>query len=133
MNLMTAEPAVCHRALVVEDDPAIRKLVEKLLSRRGIIIDSAHDGREAIAKLDRQDFSIVVLDLMLPEANGYEVISHMKSKRLGIPVVVVSAVSQQALANLDFDVVKMVISKPFDVHDFTEKIASLCAPPPSQA
>jgi len=133
MNLMTAGPADCRRALVVEDDPAIRKLVEKLLSRRGIIIDSAHDGREAIAKLDGGDYSIVVLDLMMPEANGYEVISHMKSKRLTMPVVVVSAVSQQALANLDFDVVKMVISKPFDVHDFTEKIAALCGSPPSQA
>ena len=127
MNLMT-EPAVCHRALVVEDDPAIRKLVEKLLQRRGIVIDSAHDGREAIAKLNGGDYSIVVLDLMLPEASGYEVISHMKSNRLTIPVVVVSAVSQQALANLDLDVVKMVISKPFDVHDFTEKIAALCQP-----
>ena len=127
MNLMT-EPAVCHRALVVEDDPAIRKLVEKLLQRRGIVIDSAHDGREAIAKLNGGDYSIVVLDLMLPEASGYEVVSYMKSNRLTIPVVVVSAVSQQALANLDLDVVKMVISKPFDVHDFTEKIAALCQP-----
>jgi DNA-binding response OmpR family regulator len=41
-------------------------------------------------------------------------------------VVVVSAVSQQALAQLDFDVVKEVISKPFDVHEFTAKIAALC-------
>ncbi len=130
MNFMTA-PGICHRALVVEDDPAIRRLVEKLLQRRGIIIDTAHDGNQAIAKLASGDYSIVVLDLMLPEANGYEVISHMKANRLQIPVVVVSAVSQQALAQLDFDVVKEVISKPFDVHEFTAKIAALCEQPPS--
>jgi DNA-binding response OmpR family regulator len=129
MNLMTE---VCHRALVVEDDPAIRRLVEKLLQRRGIIIETAHDGKEAIAKVMGGNYSIVILDLMLPEANGYEVISYMKANGLRIPVVVVSAVSQQALANLDFDVVKAVISKPFDVHEFTQRIAALCQAP-SQA
>src|SRR4051794_12341073 len=122
MNFMTADPGVCHRALVVEDDPAIRRLVEKLLQRRGIAIDTAHDGKQAIAKLRGAGYSVVVLDLMLPEMNGYEVIAYMKANRLGIPVVVVSAVSQQVLAQLDMDVVKMVIAKPFDVHDFTKKI-----------
>ena len=103
--------------------------MEKLLQRRGIVIDTAHDGKEAIDKLRAGAFSIVILDLMLPEANGYEVIAYMKSAGVRIPVVVVSAVSQQALAKLDFDVVKEVISKPFDVHEFTAKVAALCAQP----
>ena len=132
MNFMT-DPAACKRALVVEDDAAIRRLVEKLLQRRGITIDTAHDGKDAIAKLRATDYSIVVLDLMLPETNGYEVISYMKDNHLRIPVAVVSAVSQQALTRLDFDIVKLVISKPFDVHEFTEKIAALCDERPSQA
>lgn len=114
---------------MVEDDPAIRRLVEKLLQRRGITIDTAHDGKEAIAKITGGDYSIVVLDLMLPEANGYEVISYIKAKGIRVPVVVVSAVSQQALANLDPEVVKLVIAKPFDVHEFTQRVAELCAPP----
>jgi DNA-binding response OmpR family regulator len=133
MNFMTVDPETCQRALVVEDDPAIRRLVEKLLQRRGIVIDTAHDGREALAQLEKNDYSVVVLDLMLPEANGYEVISYIKSNCPGVPVVVVSAVSQQALARLDTEVVKMVISKPFDVHDFTEKIAAACRERPRQA
>jgi DNA-binding response OmpR family regulator len=129
------DPAVCHRALVVEDDPAIRKLVEKLLLRRGIAIDTAHDGKDAIAKIEGNGYSIIVLDLMLPEVNGYEVIAYMKERSVRVPVVVVSAVSQQALKTLDYDVVKDVISKPFDVHEFTNKIAALCeqSHPPSQA
>src|SRR5258706_10090392 len=129
MKRVAADPNICHRALVVEDDPAIRRLVEKLLQRRGIVIDTAHDGREAIAKIRGGDYSIVILDLMLPEANGYEVIAYMKANGVRVPVVVVSAVSQQALASLDFDVVKQVISKPFDVHDFIEKVAALCDQP----
>lgn len=123
----------CRRALVVEDDPAIRRLVEKLLQRRGIEIDTAHDGKQAIEKLGAGGYSILILDLMLPGANGYEIIDYIKSSGALLPVVVVSAVSQQALSRLDLDVVKLVISKPFDVNEFSEGIARLCADlPPSR-
>ncbi len=116
----------CHRALVVEDDPAIRRLVEKLLQRRGIEIDTAHDGKQAIEKISGGDYSVLILDLMLPGVNGYQIIDYVKANKPGLPVVVVSAVSQQALSRLDLDVVKMVISKPFDVNEFTDAIKALC-------
>jgi DNA-binding response OmpR family regulator len=117
----------CYRALVVEDDPAIRRLVEKLLQRRGIEIDTAHDGKQALEKIGNGDYSILVLDLMLPGASGYQVIDYIKANKPDLPVVVVSAVSQQALSQLDLDVVKLVISKPFDVNEFTSAVAALCA------
>jgi two-component system KDP operon response regulator KdpE len=115
-----------HRALIVEDDPAIRKLVEKLLTRRGIDIDIAPDGRVALQKLAAGRYSVVVLDLMIPEASGYEIIDFIKGHDPSLPVAVVSAVSQQALTRLDLDVVKLVISKPFDVDEFTKSVISLC-------
>jgi len=115
-----------HRALIVEDDPAIRKLVEKLLVRKGINIDAAHDGRQAIDKLRQTHYSVVVLDLMIPEVNGFEVIDFVKTNKINVPIAVVSAVSHQALTNLDLDVVKLVISKPFDVDEFTKAIVKLC-------
>jgi len=133
---MPLDPGTCHRALVVEDDPAIRRLVEKLLQRRGIVIDTAHDGKQAIEKIAAGDFSVVIVALMKPEVNGYEVIAYIKSRGLRLPVVVVSAVSQQALSRLDREVVKLVISKPFDVTEFTDGIAALCGeavPPRTQA
>ena len=116
------------RALVVEDDPAIRRLVEKLLARRGIEIVLAHNGREAIEHLRAGGFSVVVLDLMVPEVNGFELIEFIKRQEKRVPVAVVSAVSQQALTDLDPDVVKLVIAKPFDVHEFTEGVVALCNP-----
>jgi DNA-binding response OmpR family regulator len=115
-----------YRALVVEDDPAIRRLVEKLLSRHKIDIDTAGDGRTAIDKLRTNHYSVMVLDLMVPEMNGFDVIDHIKETGNPIPVAVVSAVSQQALTKLDLDVVKVVISKPFDVDEFTKAIMTLC-------
>ena len=115
-----------YRALIVEDDPAIRKLVEKLLLRKGIDVDSAREGRQAIEKLKGSDYSVLILDLMLPEMNGFEIIEFIKKNHIKIPIAVVSAVSHQALTKLDLDVVKLVISKPFDVDEFTSAVLELC-------
>ena len=114
------------RALVVEDDPAIRRLVTKLLTRRGVGTDTAADGRIAIDKLRTESYSVIVLDLMVPEISGFEVIDFVKNAGLKIPIAVVSAVSQQALTRLDLDIVKLVISKPFDVDEFTKAIIGMC-------
>lgn len=123
----TAASNAQYRALIVEDDPAIRRLVEKLLTRLRVAIDTASDGRTAIDKLRTERYSVLVLDLMVPELNGFEVIDFLKRENVSVPVAVVSAVSQQALTKLDLDVVKLVISKPFDVDEFSKAILQLCA------
>ena len=126
-NARPAATTPAYRALVVEDDPAIRRLVEKLLTRLKIEIDVAADGRTAMEKLRSQHYSVLVLDLMVPELDGFAIIDLIKNENMNIPVAVVSAVSQQALTKLDLDVVKLVISKPFDVDEFTKAIVALCA------
>lgn len=77
-------------------------------------------------KLREGNFTVILLDLMIPEASGYEVIEFIKKNGITTPVVVVSAVSQQSLTKLDRDIVKLVISKPFDVEEFTKAIVDLC-------
>lgn len=116
-----------YRALIVEDDPAIRRLVEKVLSRRNIEVDTAPDGLQAVEKLRSQRYSVLILDLMLPELNGFEIIDFIKRENVQVPVAVVSAVSHQALIRLDLDIVKLVIAKPFDVDEFTKAVLELCA------
>ncbi len=116
-----------YRALIVEDDPAIRRLVTKLLSRHNVDIDTASDGKIAMEKLRSEHYSVIVLDLMVPEVSGFQLIEFLKAEKIRTPVAVVSAVSQQALTTLDLDIVKLVISKPFDVDEFTKAILTLCA------
>ena len=89
-------------------------------------IDVANDGRQAIEKIRQGGYSVLILDLMVPEVNGFEIIDYVKKNKIRTPVAVVSAVSHQALTKLDLDVVKLVISKPFDVEEFTKSIVSLC-------
>jgi len=127
MSPAAADEARRYRALIVEDDPAIRRLVEKLLSRQKIDIDTASDGQMAMECLRTGDYTVIVLDLMVPGINGFELIEAVKQLPKRPPVAVVSAVSHQALTQLDLDVVKLVISKPFDVDEFTKAILTLCA------
>lgn len=121
-----SQPHRCRRALIVEDDPAIRKLVEKLLLRSGIEIDTAYNGKQAIERIRKGKYSVLVLDLMIPEVNGFEIIEYIKVNRIELPVAVVSAVSQPMLTRLDLDVVKLVITKPFDVDEFTKAVLKIC-------
>jgi DNA-binding response OmpR family regulator len=126
MRVEAAGKVSPHRALVVEDDDSIRRLVTKLLTRQNIHVDLAPDGHAAIKLLQGRRYSVIVLDLMVPGVNGFEIIDHLKASGSTTPVAVVSAVSQQALTNLDLDIVKVVVSKPFDVDEFTKAIVTLC-------
>ena len=120
-------PAARYRALVVEDDPAIRRLVERLLARKNIDIDTAADGETAVSLLGSNHYSVVILDLMVPGLDGFAIIDTIRLQPRRPPVAVVSAVSHQALTKLDLDIVKVVISKPFDVDEFTKAVLELCA------
>src|SRR6202043_493872 len=71
-------------------------------------------------------YSVMVLDLMVPEINGFEIIEYVKANKIDVPIAVVSAVSQQALTRLDLDIVKLVITKPFDVDEVTKAILGIC-------
>jgi CheY-like chemotaxis protein len=80
-------------ALIVDDEPEANSLLAMLVQLRGYRTVSVLNGREAIAALDREPFDIVFLDLMLPDINGFEVCTHIKtSKSTALtPVVMVTA------------------------------------------
>jgi DNA-binding response OmpR family regulator len=118
--------AATHRALIVEDDESIRRLLTKFLDNQNIATECAADGQRAIELLASKEYSVVVLDLMVPGANGFEIIEHLKRSGSPTPVAVVSAVSQKSLTDLDLDIVKIVVAKPFDVDELTRAIVSLC-------
>ena len=80
-------------ALIVDDEPQANTLLAMLVQLRGYRTVSVLNGREAIDALEREVFDIVFLDLMLPDINGYEVCTHIKTCKSTalIPVVMVTA------------------------------------------
>ncbi|HEX7708831.1 MAG TPA: response regulator [Thermoanaerobaculia bacterium] len=102
--------------LVVDDEPAIRALVAKIVERSGHDVDTAADGQEAIGLLNEHDYAVIVLDLMMPHIDGYELIEHIKSTKGQRPaIIVVSAGESAQLRKLDGSVVHSVVRKPFDI------------------
>ena len=65
------------RALVVEDDPMTRAMLKALIESMGCAVDEAADGEEAIEKLDESEYSVVLLDIVLPKISGTQVMEHL--------------------------------------------------------
>lgn len=113
------------RVLVVDDEPAIRALVAKIVDRAGYPVDSARDGAEAIEKLESEVYSVVVLDLMMPNVDGYGLIEYVKSRPGPRPaIIVISAGDSAALRRLDGSVVHSILRKPFDIDVLGDLIAA---------
>jgi CheY-like chemotaxis protein len=104
------------RVLVVDDEPAIRALVAKIVERAGHPVDTARDGAEAIEKIEQTNYAVIVLDLMMPNIDGYGLIEHLKNREGTRPaVIVVSAGDSAALRQLDGAMVHSILRKPFDI------------------
>jgi len=119
-------PETKGRVLVVDDEPAIRALVAKIVERAGYPVDIAADGLEAQQRLDEHQYAVVVLDLMMPHVNGFEFIDHLRQRRGRRPsVIVITAAPELSLTRqLDPQIVHSVIRKPFDISVLADLIAA---------
>lgn len=117
--------------LVVDDDPSIRTLITTLLKRTNATVDCANDGDAAIMRLGRQSYSVIVLDLMLPKVDGFEVLDRVASTKPDLlnRVIVLTAVARTKLQPLERRKVWRVMRKPFDIDDFTTAVAECAAQP----
>lgn len=111
--------------LVIDDEPAIRGLVARIVQRAGLPVDTASDGEEAIAMLDSSDYSVVLVDLMMPLVDGYGVVEHVKNSPRPKPaVIVISAGDPVALRKLDGSIVHSIVRKPFEIDVLGELVVA---------
>jgi DNA-binding NtrC family response regulator len=77
--------------LIIDDEPELRDLLEKLLSLEGYKVQSAGDGKSGLALVQKEDFSVVVTDVRLPDVNGIELIQSIKNINSFTEVIVLTA------------------------------------------
>ena len=102
----------------MDDEPAIRALLKKIIERRGYTVDDARDGAEAIELLRDNDYDLLLIDLMMPNVSGFELVEHLaKQGRTPQPAVIVitAAAESTPLRQLDPAIVHSVVRKPFDI------------------
>jgi len=78
------------RILVIDDDEQVRRLFVRALEKAGYLVDSASCGKDGLRMLAEQEFDLLVLDLSMPELDGFEVLARLKDHPKVPPVVVVS-------------------------------------------
>lgn len=78
------------RILIIEDDVEINQLVAKYLTKEGFDTDSVYDGRDALSYISNHEYQLIILDLMLPNVDGQEVLRKIREKKT-IPVIILSA------------------------------------------
>lgn len=108
-----------YRALVVDDDEKIRRLIAAVLERNGFEVDQAKDGQMAMEKISEAEYSVIFLDLMMPRLSGFEVIKRLRFMNAEAlrRVVITSAVSSEVLSQVAGNTVHRIFEKPFDIHE----------------
>ncbi len=117
--------------LLVEDNEINRKVATKFLNKWGIQPDYAHNGLQAIEKVNEKAYDLILMDLQMPEMDGYEaarIIRETKSQE-GIPIIALTASAMHDVAQKIFDAgMNDFVMKPFHPNDLYQKIAKYAAP-----
>ena len=110
--------------LVVEDDRAIRRLLKMVLQREGYRVQEAADGVEAVLKIGVAEYDVIVLDLMMPNLDGFAFMSTLADNdaaRLK-KIIVTSAASRSVIEGRMRGTPFDTLSKPFDLKDLVARV-----------
>jgi CheY-like chemotaxis protein len=86
--------------LIIDDEPQVLKLFSRLLSRAGYSVTAVSSGAEAFGPLTRRPFELLVLDLSMPQPDGFELLRRFRKERPGLRILVISGYMQGALLNV---------------------------------
>ncbi len=76
------------RILIVEDEDALARILQLHIKDVGINVEVAGNGEEALTKIEKTKFDLIILDLLMPRVNGFEVLKQLKEKKYEIPVFI---------------------------------------------
>jgi two-component system alkaline phosphatase synthesis response regulator PhoP len=117
-----------QRILVADDEPALLRLLEFVLGRRGYIIQGVTNGNAAVEILRTESPDLVILDVMMPGLDGYEVLTYIRETAHleGLPVVMLTARAQLDDIQLGLSLgADAYLAKPFDPEDLLSVVESL--------
>ena len=111
------------RILVVEDEKKIREVIVKTLKKESYAVDSCTDGEEALEYINAADYDAIILDIMMPKLNGFEVLKKIRSRNMKIPVMFLTARDdiEDRVKGLDYGADDYLI-KPFAFEELLARV-----------
>lgn len=111
------------RILIVDDETNLANALKAVLTDAGYVCDVCFDGKTALEKIFEEVYDGVILDIMLPEKNGYEVLQEIRKRKFDIPVLMLSALSEveDTVRGLDLGA-NDYMSKPFSTKELLARI-----------
>ncbi len=114
------------RVLVVEDDPDIAKLTGNTLKSAGMVCDVTDLGEDAVELAKLYDFDLIVLDLILPDLDGHDVVRELRAAKIETPVLILSSLGEidQKVRGLSCGA-DDYLTKPFDDQELVARIQAI--------
>ena len=114
------------RVLIVEDDPITSRTLELALKAEGMVVDATGMGEDGLEIGKLYEYDIIVLDLVLPDMDGYEVLRRLRASRVETPVLILSGLSEsdKKVKGLGFGA-DDYLTKPFDRAELVARIQAI--------
>jgi len=116
------------RILIVDDEDIVVRSCLRILADTDYAVDVARGGAEALKKIDETVYDVLLVDIMMPQINGLEVLQHVKQKQPGSEVIIFTGLSQSETAVRAQELGAFAyLPKPFEPEDIRELIAQALA------
>ena len=114
------------KILVTDDEQKIREMIRKYAEFEGFSVEEAKDGFDAVSKCDKEDFDLIVMDVMMPGLDGFSAVKEIKKKKPNIPVIMLSALGEEYDKIHGFDLgVDDYVVKPFSTKELMMRIHAI--------
>jgi len=114
------------KILLIEDEPKLNSFIQQGLRENGYTVDACHNGSEGLEFASIGKYELVILDIMLPGQNGFEVLANMREFQITTSVIIISALSdtENVIRGLDAGAVDY-IKKPFEFAEFLARVRAV--------